>query len=270
MDIKKYFSKKAKDIDDFLKEKISELENKELKKAIEYGLFTGGKRLRPVLAIALGDILAVSENLKYFASSIEILHNASLFHDDLPIMDNDDLRRGKPTVHKKFSPAIALLAGDAMISFANEVIIASDYSETVKNALLKLLNKAWGIDGVCGGQALEIRAEEGEKVHPFEIFKRKTGALFGAVFKGIAILKDLSEKEQNDFYLIGENSGIIFQINDDLDDREDKNYNSLSYFTEDELKKEKEIIVEKTLKMIHNYKLSKFPLMEILEFIWRI
>ncbi len=270
MDIKEYFSEKIREVDNFLQKKLSELNNSELKDAIEYGVFTGGKRLRPVLAFALGDVLAVSEDLKYFASSIEILHNASLFHDDLPIMDNDDLRRGKPTVHKKFSSAVALLAGDSMVSIANEFVLYSNYPEKKKTLLLKVLNRAWGVDGVCGGQALEIRAEDGEKIHPFEIFKRKTGALFGAVFEGVAILKNLSEKERKDFYLIGENSGIIFQINDDLDDREDENYNSLSYFTENELKKEKKIIVEKTLKMIHNYRLSKFPLMEILELIWRI
>ncbi len=266
-----YFEQKKKEIEAFLLNEIQKLDDgSELFKAIKYGLFPGGKRLRPVLAFAISDVLGVSLDITPFASAVEVLHNASLYHDDLPIMDDDDFRRGRLSVHKKFSPAIALLAGDTLISIAYELVINSSYNCDLKIKLINLLSFSWGINGVCGGQSLEIEAESRRKIHPFEIFRRKTGALFGAVFKGVSILNRLTEREQEDFYSIGENTGIIFQINDDLDDKSDENYNSLAFFSEDELIEKKRDLVEKTLKMVHNYKLFKFPLKEILRLIWRI
>ncbi len=267
--IENYFKDKKKLVDSFLKSEVKALGTGEIVKAIEYSIFSGGKRVRPILVFSLGEVLKVEEDLIPFAASIEILHTASLIHDDLPIMDDDDYRRGKPTVHKKFNPAVALLSGDAMVSFASEIILKSNYPIKKKTFLISILNKAWGVNGIAGGQALEIEAENGTLVEPFEIFKRKTGALFGAVFEGAAVLKCMEETQLKEFYSIGENIGIVYQINDDLDDIGEKSYNSINFYSKEELLNKRKKVVEKTLKMIHNYKLLKFPFREVLKIIWR-
>ncbi len=267
--IQNYFKESKKILDSFLKAKVKTLGKGEIVKAIEYSIFSGGKRLRPILLFSLGEILEVEEDLLPFAASVEILHTASLIHDDLPIMDDDDFRRGKPSVHKKFNSAVALLSGDAMVSFASDIILESKYPIKKKTLLISLLNKAWGVNGIAGGQALEIEAENGKPIEPFEIFKRKTGALFGSVFEGAGVLKGMEETQLKEFYSIGENIGIVYQINDDLDDIGEKSYNSVNIYSEEELLKKRKNFVEKTLKMIHNYRLLKFPFREILKIIWR-
>jgi geranylgeranyl diphosphate synthase type II len=212
-------------IDTFLKNSIKD-RFYELNKAVEYSLFTGGKRLRPLISILISEILGIkNKDILPFAAAIEYLHTASLIHDDLPIMDNDDIRRGKPAVHKKFSDQIALLAGDIMVSEAMKFIINHDYDDNIKNELLSLLSKTWGNEGISGGQSLEIEKKRVRAINPLRIFKMKTGALFGAAFLGPAIIKDLDCRQQRKLYSIGVNIGMIFQINDDIADIKDKSYN---------------------------------------------
>ena len=267
--IEDYLKQKRELLDSYLKVQVESLGIGKIVEAIKYSVLSGGKRLRPILLFSLGDVLEIKDDLLPFASSLEILHNASLIHDDLPIMDDDDYRRGKLTVHKKFGSAIALLAGDAMVSFAYDLILKSDYFSEKKNRLMSIISKIWGVLGICGGQALEVEVEEGKSVEPFEIFRRKTGALFGAIFEGAGVLKEMAPEQTQKFYLIGENIGVVYQINDDLDDTDEKSYNSMSFYSREELLAKKRDIIEKTLKMVHNYKLLKFPFKEILSFIWR-
>ncbi len=212
-------------MDDFLRDNIKD-NFYEINKAIEYSLFTGGKRLRPLISIIVSEILGIKiEDILPFAAAIEYLHTASLIHDDLPIMDNDDIRRGKPAVHKKFSNQTALLAGDIMVSEAMKFIINHNYDDNIKNELTGLLSKTWGGEGISGGQALEIEKEKTKAINPLRIFKMKTGILFGAAFTGPGIIKGLDSQKQQKLYFIGVNTGMIFQINDDIADIKDKSYN---------------------------------------------
>ncbi len=194
----------------------------ELKEAMAYGLLLGGKRSRPLLVYATGSALGVSlDALDGAAAAIECVHAYSLIHDDMPEMDNDLLRRGKPSVHAAFSPQTALLAGDALQALAFEFLGSSGQDPAVIARQCLLLASSAGYSGMCGGQAMDLKAEHQHL--PYAELKvlhaKKTGALIkAAVLMGAAAGTDfarLTEAEQA-LAAYADNTGLAFQIWDDV------------------------------------------------------
>lgn len=196
-------------------------------KAMRYSLFAGGKRIRPILALAAAEALrAATEPLLPVACALECIHTYSLIHDDLPAMDNDDLRRGKPTCHVIFGEAEAILAGDGLLSYAFELLSHQEARQGISpEAQLRLINliaRAIGPMGMVGGQSLDLAAE-GQAIsfeHLRLIHGCKTGALVTASVQAGAIFGQADEKQFTALSLYGEQIGLAFQIVDDLLDVE--------------------------------------------------
>jgi len=190
-------------------------------KAVRYSVFAGGKRIRPVLLLLTSK--AYGMNIKYVmpvACGIEMIHTYSLIHDDLPAMDNDDYRRGKLTSHKKFGEAIAILAGDALLTKAFETFCECNrfISDEKLLKVIKLISDASGINGMVGGQAADILFENknvSKKALDF-IHSHKTGALIKASILSGAILSGADKNELKLWDRFGEIVGLIFQITDDI------------------------------------------------------
>ena len=196
--------------------------NNQIEEAIKFALSAPGKRVRPTLIYLVGDFYNVAlENLDSLALATEIIHTYSLVHDDLPCMDDDDLRRGQPTLHKKYSEATAVLAGDAMQSLAIEIILKDDkLSNELKVSIIKLLMEKIGYKGMILGQALDINFEQ-ESVDKEQILQMnylKTGLLIE--FSILAPLM-VANKSQNKWNKIARNIGVSFQLIDDLLDLEE-------------------------------------------------
>jgi len=192
-----------------------------LNQAIRHSLLGGGKRLRPVLVLACADAVGeIRERLLPFACGMECLHTYSLIHDDLPAMDNDDLRRGRPTCHKQFDEATAILAGDALLTFAFELAsrpIQGVAPETVLLAVRQLAQDA-GIFGMVGGQMMDLLAEN-RTVDMKElrgIHRLKTGALIRCACESGARLGGGSDGQIESLKNYGAAIGLAFQITDDL------------------------------------------------------
>ena len=191
-----------------------------LSRAMEYSLMAGGKRLRPILLMAAVDTINDDgEKFITVADALEMIHTYSLIHDDLPAMDNDDFRRGKLTSHKVFGEATAILAGDALLTLAFEVVLRQkDVAPEILLRVLKEISTAAGAAGMVGGQAIDLRSE-GIQID-FETLKLmhrgKTGALFKAAIRSGAILAQASEKNLEDLTRYAENFGLAFQITDDI------------------------------------------------------
>lgn len=199
----------------------SDLEPKRLHEAIRWSLFAGGKRFRPSLVIAAGRTLgARTTDLLRTAAAIEMIHTYSLIHDDLPSMDNDDLRRGRETCHKKFDEATAILAGDALQVFAfNAISDDENLSADFRIKLISEIARAAGTpDGMVAGQQLDLEAE-GKTVSiemVEQIHRSKTGALIFASARAGGIIAGSSEGELDAISKYASNLGLLFQITDDL------------------------------------------------------
>jgi geranylgeranyl diphosphate synthase, type II len=195
-------------------------------KAMRYSLFAGGKRIRPILAIA--SAYAVDEKIRgaeHAAATLELVHTYSLIHDDLPALDNDDLRRGRPTCHKVFGDAMAILAGDALLTLSFEVLSRLDGIDAERKIrLVEELSRAAGtVGGMIGGQVNDI---EGERKRPTKalldsIHRAKTGALLRASVRMGAIYADANDEQLNALSEYGEHIGLAFQIIDDVLDVEE-------------------------------------------------
>ena len=194
----------------------------DLNTAAHYSVFAGGKRIRPILCLAAceacgGDLKAAMP----VACALELIHTYSLIHDDLPAMDNDDYRRGKPTCHKVFGDALAILAGDALLTEAFVLLSRPDrlnISADRRLAIIWEIARAAGFAGMVGGQAMDIRAE---KIEPDfdgleEIHRRKTGALILASVKAGAIVAGAGSDKISALALYASHIGIAFQIADDI------------------------------------------------------
>jgi farnesyl diphosphate synthase len=191
--------------------------------AMRYAVFTGGKRLRPFLALQCADLFGVPEvRALRAAAAIEFIHTYSLIHDDLPCMDDDDLRRGQPTVHVRFDDATAVLAGDALLPLAFEVLAASDThpSAEIRAMLVQGLAEAVGSDGLVGGQMCDMLAPG----VPFDVEdivalqRMKTGALFEFTCEAGAILGGAASSDRTRLRNYARDLGLAFQISDDLID----------------------------------------------------
>jgi len=197
-----------------------------LNEAMRYAVINGGKRIRPLLIYGSGMCLDIQKSkLDIPAISIELLHAFSLVHDDLPSMDNDDLRRGLPTTHKKFSEATAILAADALQTLAFELIASSEpLSDHEKTQLILLIAKACGSSGMTGGQSIDL-ASEGEtliKSELHEMYAMKTGALIhAAIMAPFYLIDEPNHDIQKTMSEYGWTLGLAFQIRDDLLDVEE-------------------------------------------------
>jgi len=194
-----------------------------LLKPMRYGIFSGGKRFRSAIVVNTGKIFGVDyKKLIIIGSAIECIHSYSLIHDDLPSMDNDDLRRGKLTVHKKFNEFTAILAGNSLLTLAFEILSGRDLkiSQNYKNQLIKTLSSCSGYLGLAGGQYSDLTFENKNisKRNIINMQKKKTGELFGFCCESIGIIKGVSSKKRKKLKNIGINIGLLFQIVDDLID----------------------------------------------------
>jgi len=198
-----------------------------LHEAMRYAVFNGGKRVRPLLVYATGECLDVPDSqLDAPAAAIELIHAFSLVHDDLPAMDNDDLRRGMPTLHRRFDEATAILAADALQPLAFSVLAnAGDVAAETRIGLVRLLTEACGSIGMTGGQSMDLCAEGRNLAAPeLELmFALKTGALIRASVMSAALLApDMPARYAAALDGFGRSIGLAFQIRDDLLDVEGK------------------------------------------------
>lgn len=203
----------------YLKSALDCVYNGTVKDAMAYSLFADGKRVRPRLLLEALKDYGVDESLGYpAAAAIEMVHTYSLIHDDLPAMDNDDYRRGKPSCHKAFDEASAILAGDALLTLAFETILKSDVKPKVKVALASLLARCAGQAGMIYGQQLDLESEKKKNLSVGEIMEidtYKTSRLLQAPLMAAALLagheEDLDAMED-----LGLAMGLQFQIQDDI------------------------------------------------------
>lgn len=225
VDLEKYLDDRKRLIDDFLEYVLLPVkENSLLYAAMSYSLLAPAKRLRPILMMSASECNGVdAKTVLPFASALEMIHTYSLIHDDLPIMDNSDLRRGKPTCHKIYGSDIALLAGDALLSYAFEVIsskeLADEFSSDKLVRIIKEFASASGFRGMVGGQAMDVSTESATEIESETILyieKLKTAALFKLPTRVAGIIANVDEDELNALSRFGENLGISFQITDDL------------------------------------------------------
>ncbi len=226
--LQEFLTHEAKEVDHVLAHWVpnEHVEPVSIHKAMRYSLFAGGKRIRPILGIAAARAVNDSpDGVENAVCALELIHTYSLIHDDLPALDNDDLRRGRPTCHKVFGEAMAILAGDSLLTLAFEVLSRlTGVSADVKIRLVEELSRASGtVGGMIAGQVHDI---EGVHKPPTallleSIHKAKTGALLRASVRMGAIYAGATEEELNALSRYGEHVGLAFQIVDDVLDVEE-------------------------------------------------
>lgn len=258
-------------------------------RAMNYSLFAGGKRLRPILVLAGAEAVGgkPSDALP-LACSFELIHTYSLIHDDLPAMDNDDLRRGKPTSHKVFGEGMAILAGDALLTEAFRLISRRDLMKGVSPAtrleVIHCVAHAAGSMGMVGGQAMDI-ACEGKKINKHRlayIHTHKTGALIAAAVHTGGLVGGASRAEARALSGYGERLGLAFQITDDLLDlhgeprklgkavRKDATQGKATYpalFGIPESRRMAECLIEEAIALLKGFNRRADPLREIARFV---
>ena len=213
----------AKDTNFFLKDFLNKQNNSKLIPAMKYGLFPGGKKIRSKILIDIGSLLSIDyKTLITIGAAVECIHAYTLIHDDLPCMDDDKIRRGKPSTHIKFGESTAILAGNSLQTMACEILASPNLkiSEKIKVNLIKKLSECSGHLGVAGGQYLDLSYEK-KKVSKKKIIEmeiKKTGKLFSFCCAAPAIIKKKNNQEVKFFENIGSNIGLLFQIADDLID----------------------------------------------------
>jgi geranylgeranyl diphosphate synthase, type II len=278
LDFKNKYDSYTQKIDEVLENflYLHKLPSSKIIEAIKYSIKAGGKRLRPVLAVSVCDMLGGNiDDVLPFACAIEMIHTYSLIHDDLPAMDNDDYRRGKPTNHKVFGEGTAVLAGDALLNLAFEIMIKSCMESfngyDVKKAgektrAMGIIAEASGIQGMIGGQALDIEYEG--RIPNRELLRImhacKTGALIKAPILSSAVICGASDEELDQLEVFGKNLGLGFQIKDDILDVEgtfdnlgksigsDENKNKATYVSFYGVEKSRLLLKEATDMAIHS------------------
>ena len=221
--IKTKLSKNAKKIDKFLIKYLKSQNQSPLSQPMKYGLISGGKKIRSTIIFDTGRIFNINEKkLINICAAVECIHSYSLIHDDLPCMDNDSIRRGKPSTHIKFGESTAVLAGNSLLTMAFEILTSPNLkvNKEAKVNLVKKLSESSGHLGIAGGQYLDLSFEKKKisknKIIDMEI--KKTGKLFSFCCTVPAIIKKKSDKDIKFFENIGANIGLLFQIADDLID----------------------------------------------------
>lgn len=247
-----------------------------LHKAMRYSVFPGGKRIRPVLCLAAAEAVGASCHRALFpAAAIELLHTYTLVHDDLPCMDNDDFRRGKLTVHKKFGEANAILAGDALQALAFEVIARTPtVSAPTRGKLVRELAQTAGSTGVIGGQVEDLAALSGKKTSAMIEFihLHKTADLFCTSLRIGALTGGAGTKQLKALATYGRKLGLAFQITDDLLDEAQACANPhadkpeltcLSILTPEKARRKAEHLIHDAISALHDLKSSSQPLIFI-------
>ena len=245
-----------------------------ISEAIEYASYDAGKRLRPFILYSLGRELELDKKLiNAFAVALELIHNYSLVHDDLPAMDNDEYRRGKFTVHKKYGEANAILCGDALLNLSMEYLAHKLRDSDNKNILkaMSYMYRSSGVKGMILGQSQDIRMESGETgKYTYDEYKamilNKTGRLFNIAFLVPCILADKDEYTMKNVLIFSRLFAMSFQIKDDLDDlKENKEIDGNNILKFYSLEEANEILEEnlkkmKALQAKLNYETTKYSL----------
>ena len=219
--IEKKLNKNAKKIDKFLLKFLKKQKKTLLVTPMKYGLISGGKKIRSTIIFDTGKLFGVEEKkLLDICAAVECIHSYSLIHDDLPCMDDDSMRRGKLSTHKKFGEATAVLAGNSLLTLAFEIISNKKNSLSLKhkNEITSLLSNCSGHTGIAGGQELDLKFENKDKLlnKILDMQRKKTGKLFSFCLQSVAIVCNKSKKEKSSFGKIGEEIGLLFQISDDF------------------------------------------------------
>lgn len=224
MDFKEYYTTRQKLVENYLKQRIAKKGISKVDDAMEYSLMAGGKRIRPILLMATADALgAKGYNFLPVACGLEMIHTYSLIHDDLPCMDDDDYRRGRLTNHKVFGEAMAVLAGDGLLTLAFEVMLEQkNVEQSVLIETVREMAMCAGNYGMVGGQGLDLEYE-GKKITPAQLrtlHEGKTGALFIGAVRGGAHLAGATDQELRALTKFAALLGLAFQITDDILDVE--------------------------------------------------
>jgi len=265
-----------------------DLPEKRIYEAMRYSFMAGGKRIRPVLSLAVCDLINGDEKeVIPFAGAIELIHTYSLIHDDLPCMDNDDYRRGKLTNHKVFGEAMAVLAGDGLLNLAFEIMLRESMKDDNKNLsrtkTAYMISVSSGIAGMIGGQVIDLESEKTVISYNVlcQMHKKKTGALIRASVLAPAVLFNTEKSIVDKLEIYAENIGLAFQIKDDILDFEgdskvigkstgsDTANNKSTFVSILGIEKSKELLktsVENAVKALDEIKNSEF-LIQIAHFI---
>jgi geranylgeranyl diphosphate synthase, type II len=220
--LKTYLEQKKEFVEDALNKSLPIQEPVKIYEAMRYSLLAGGKRLRPILCLAVVELLGENENIAVAtACALEMIHTMSLIHDDLPAMDNDDYRRGNPTNHKVYGEDIAILAGDGLLAYAFEYVAEKTTSVSADRVVkvLNILGKAVGANGLVGGQVMDLDCEGKSNVTAETlsfIHRRKTGALLEACVSSGAVLAGATDDDLQRLSIYAQNIGLAFQIVDDI------------------------------------------------------
>ena len=219
--IEKKLNINARKIDKFLIKFLRKQKKSLLVAPMKYGVISGGKKIRSTLILNTGKLFKIRENKLFsICAAVECIHSYSLIHDDLPCMDDDSLRRGKLSTHKKFGEATAVLAGNSLLTLAFEII--SDKKNLLslyqKNEIIRLLSNCSGHTGIAGGQELDLKFENRKKSlsQIIDMQRKKTGRLFNFCLQSTAIVANKNERERLSFGKLGEEIGLLFQISDDF------------------------------------------------------
>ena len=219
--IKKKLFNNAKKIDKFLIKYLKNQKTSLLINPMKYGVISGGKKIRSTIIFDTGKIFNISETkLINICAAVECIHSYSLIHDDLPCMDNDSFRRGKPSTHVKYGEASAVLAGSALLTLAFEIITDKKYklSPKSKNEIVRSLANCSGHTGIAGGQELDLKFEKKQKKinEIIDMQKKKTGKLFNFCMYAVGVTANKSSKEKFFLSNLGEEIGLLFQLADDF------------------------------------------------------
>ena len=258
-------------------------------KAMFYSLSNGGKRLRPFLVCRTAQLFGINEEVSFsVAASLEMLHTYSLIHDDLPAMDNDDMRRGRPTCHKQFDEATAILAGDGLLTYAFEILAnAPNVSDSIKTKLTSLLaNRAGAFCGMVAGQMLDLLAEANSQMADDTTIKHieemKTGCLLAYACQAGAILGQADEKAYNAITRYARCIGIAFQITDDIldvigdsqkmgktlgKDKEQNKTTFVSLYGLEDAKQKAQSLIAEAKEIISTFGQNSQPLQSLADFI---
>ena len=219
--IRNKLNKNSKRVDKFLINYLKKQKNSLLTNPMKYGVIAGGKKIRSTIIFDAGKIFNLNQKqLINICAAVECIHSYSLIHDDLPCMDNDSIRRGKPSTHIKFGEASAVLAGNSLLTLAFEIIADKSYSinSNLKNQIIKSLAFCSGHTGIAGGQELDLKFENKRKNlnQIIDMQKKKTGKLFNFCLFAVAVIAKKNNREKNLLSELGEDIGLLFQFADDF------------------------------------------------------
>ncbi len=278
-DLTEYFVNLTEEIENALPEGIDPGKGV-LEASLHYALSVRGKRLRPLLFLTLLEAYGMDpKDYMDIACAIESIHTYSLIHDDLPSMDNDDFRRGMPTVHKKFNEAIALLAGDTLLTYAFEKVSRAGLEPVKAVNILRILTTSIGKDGMAGGQVLDLRFN-GDKEVILEIHRKKTAELIKACLVSAAEIIGLPEHEKELLDEAGITIGIAFQMADDLldvvgdekevgkrlqKDQDNQSPNSVIYYGKDYIENQIDSSYKKTMAILEKLNIHFEPFVYLMK-----